>query len=52
MHIVVVQIFAHAFEAVRAFLNHRRVAGERLEGLNQIQQHPFCASGSSVCHRP
>ena len=38
VHVVVVQVLAHAFEAVRAFLNHRRVMGQRPEGLNQIQQ--------------
>ena len=37
-HIVVVQVLAYPFEAVRAFLNPWRVVGKRLEGLNQIQQ--------------
>ena len=38
VHIVVMQILAHTFEAVRTFLNHRRVMGQGLKGLNQIQQ--------------
>ena len=36
-HIVVVQIVANAFEAVRGLLHHRRMMGQWLKSLNQIQ---------------
>ena len=38
VHIVVMEIVAHALEAMRPFFCDRRMARQRLEGINQIQQ--------------
>lgn len=38
MHIIIVQILAHAFKAMRSFRQYRRVAGQRLERVDQIEQ--------------
>lgn len=52
VHVVIMQIFAHAIKAMRAFPRHRRMTSQWLEGVDQIEQQSFCASGSSVFHIP
>ena len=38
MHIIIMQILAHPFKAMRALRQYRRMTGQRLEGVDQIEQ--------------